>query len=496
MIIAREYRQQLARNEDEALRRLSRYWVRMEQRLTDDFEALARETLKRQAKGEAIPRQFLYTMKRYQSMLDQLGREMPGYQMTAENLIRKYQVEDYQLGLDAANAIIKASKPSSDMWTRIYKDAAETMAGFAGNGAPLYDLLYRDYQETAESVLDALVEGVGLGKGYREVAKDMRDAMGMEYDRSLRIARTEINRSYRLANAEQYRRSGVVEKVLRLCYKPTACFACLMMDGEECPNGVCDDHPNGKCTTIVQTTGGVVPEWQKGPEWLEEQSPEDQRRIMGAGRYEAWKAGEIEDLRDLVRIKPNEIWGGSPSMISMQEMNLATATERRMFHDYSDLMGDYLPTRYLYDFVSAKHEGGIEWARIQYDHDFILKYGANKDNPPLSNIENAFDINKKLVSYALSPTHERGKHKALVFEHALGYTLENADLLESQIRQRLSDFRMIDKGITQYGHKFDVKLLIDGVNGNKQPIITCWQYDTGSRKPRMVTVYVDKNKRP
>ena len=158
----------------------------------------------------------------------------------------------------------------------------------------------------------------------------MRDAMGMEYDRSLRIARTEINRSYRLANAEQYRRSGVVEKVLRLCYKPTACFACLMLDGEECPNGVCDDHPNGKCTTIVTTTGGITPEWQKGSEWLEEQSPEDQRRIMGAGRYELWK-NEGVDPRSMVWMKPNPVWGGSPSVKTFDMMGVESPLKSKSF---------------------------------------------------------------------------------------------------------------------------------------------------------------------
>ena len=343
--VAREYREQLARNEHEALRRMSRYWVKIEKKLQNDLEALAREVLDRQAKGQAVPRQFIYTLQRYRSMVEQVNRELPGYQSTVEDLIKEYQRKDYLLGLDAANAEIKATKPSSDVWTRVYKDAAETMAGFAGNGAPLYELLRHDYAETSESILDALVEGVARGKGYREVAKDMRDAMGMEYDRSLRIARTEINRSYRLANAEQYRRSGVVEKVLRLCYKPTACFACLMLDGEECPKGICDDHPNGKCTTIVTTTGGITPEWQTGSEWLEEQSPEDQRRIMGAGRYELWK-NEGVNPRYMVWMKPNPVWGGSPSVKSLEDLGFG-------------YRGKDLPKTY---YMSLGQDQNIDWS--------------------------------------------------------------------------------------------------------------------------------------
>ena len=57
--VAREYREQLARNEDAALRRMSRYWVKIEKKLQNDLEALAREVLDRQAKGQAVPRQVI-----------------------------------------------------------------------------------------------------------------------------------------------------------------------------------------------------------------------------------------------------------------------------------------------------------------------------------------------------------------------------------------------------------------------------------------------------
>lgn len=317
--VAREYREQLARNEDAALKRMSRFWVKMERGLMADYQALAQEVLDRKAAGMPVPRQFIYTMERYRSMMEQIQKEMPYYQTTVEDLIKQYQSKNYQLGIDGANEIIKAAHPSSDVWTKVYKDAAETAAGFAGNGAPLHDLLQTDYGASSERILDSLVSGVGLGKGYKEIARDMADAMAYDYDRSMRIARTEINRSYRLANAEQYRRSGVVEKVLRLCFKPTACFACLEMDGEECPRGICEDHPNGKCTTIVVTTGGVVPDWEKGSEWLMYQSEEDQRRIMGDGRFDLWKNFGV-DPRDMVYMKPNDVWGAAPAVRSLKEL--------------------------------------------------------------------------------------------------------------------------------------------------------------------------------
>jgi len=317
--VAREFREQLARNEDEALKRMAAIWVQIENEVSVNFSALAYEVREMVAAGQPIPLQYIYTLKRHRSMMEQIMRELPYYQLTVEDLIKDYQERNYNLGLDAANAIIQASKPSSSVWTRVYKDAAEVMAGFAGNGAPLRTLLETDYGQLAADITNALVSGVALGKGVNGVVSDMLDAMGGDYDRAMRIARTEINRAYRLANAEQYARSGVVEKVIRLCYPPTACFACLMMDGEECPNGICDDHPNGKCTTIVQTVGGVVPTWETGRQWFEKQTPEKQISIMGSGRYNLWKKFNVP-LSAMVHMKENPIWGGSPAMVTVADL--------------------------------------------------------------------------------------------------------------------------------------------------------------------------------
>ena len=316
--IAREYREQLERNEDQAIKRMSRYWVRMERQLQDSFTLLVQEIADLQSKGQAVPVQYVYNMRRYQDMLAQIQKEMPGYQMTVEEIITETQKQNYILGLENAQAVLRASDPSDDTWNQVGKDAAETMAGFAGNGAPLAQLLQHDYGDMTASVTDALVTGVGLGKSVQTVAQEMRDAMGMEYSRSVRIARTEINRSYRLANAEQYRKSGVVEKVLRLCYPPTACLACLVMDGDECPNGVYEDHPNGKCSTIAVNIGGHYPEWEHGVDWLKNQTEPDQRRIMGDARYEMWQQGV--PLREMVTMRVNPVWGGSPSMVSIADL--------------------------------------------------------------------------------------------------------------------------------------------------------------------------------
>ena len=386
--IAREYREQLERNEDQAIKRMSRYWVRMERQLQDSFTLLVQEIADLQAKGQAVPVQYVYNMRRYQDMLAQIQKEMPGYQMTVEEIITETQKQNYILGLDNAQAVLRASDPSDDTWNQVGKDAAETMAGFAGNGAPLAQLLQHDYGDLAASVTDALVTGVGLGKSVQTVAQEMRDAMGMEYSRSVRIARTEINRSYRLANAEQYRKSGVVVKVLRLCYPPTACLACLVMDGDECPNGVCEDHPNGKCSTIAVTIGGHYPEWEHGVDWLKDQTEADQRRIMGDARYEMWQQGV--PLLDMVTMRVNPVWGGSPSMVSIADLKAKyniIDVKKTLIDMQPKPEPEPEPKSVISEFIPAKTRQEAE--------EFAKRFAKNVDYNRIS-VENCNAINKKL----------------------------------------------------------------------------------------------------
>lgn len=309
--IAREYRDQLARNEDEALKRMASVWVNLESEIQPFIESLAADVTELAASGQPVLPQYIYTLDRYQALMAQIQKQMPYYQSTIDDLITEYQRKDYELGLDCSNAVLQASAGSVS-WNKVPIETVEIVAGFSGNGAPLYELLQTDYGDLGSRITDALISGVTLGKGAGQTAKMMEEAMGFESSRWLRIARTEMNRAYRIANAEQYQKSGVVEKVFRLCYPPTACLACLEMDGEECPNGMCDDHPNGKCTTVVQTIGGSKPEWQSGHDWLMEQDEATQRRIMGNARYEMWQ-NEGVPLRDMVEMKDNPVWGGSPS---------------------------------------------------------------------------------------------------------------------------------------------------------------------------------------
>ena len=96
---------------------------------------------------------------------------------------------------------------------------------------------------------------------------------------------------------------------------------------------------------------------------------------------------------------------------------------------------------------------------------------------PLPNCENAIIEDSKLIEYALNPDSASGKHKARVFQSALGFNLTNWQLLKQAILDTLPQYKAQFKSETIFGKKYTVELLVTGPNGNSAPILTAWQFD-------------------
>jgi len=114
---------------------------------------------------------------------------------------------------------------------------------------------------------------------------------------------------------------------------------------------------------------------------------------------------------------------------------------------------------------------------------------------PLPNYENAIIEDSKLTEYALNPDSNTGKHKARVFQSALGFNLTNWRLLKQAILDALPRYEAQFKSETVFGKKYTVELLVTGPNGNSLPVLTAWQFDrqldgTLSEIPRLVTLYI------
>ena len=100
---------------------------------------------------------------------------------------------------------------------------------------------------------------------------------------------------------------------------------------------------------------------------------------------------------------------------------------------------------------------------------------------------------EKFTEYALNP--QKAPDKAVAFSSALGYDVDSVDDLIGRIREGLGRFPAKQKGDNGYGMRYEVRMEIEGRNSRTAKIITAWIDDNKTKKMRLVSAYVDKEKR-
>lgn len=108
---------------------------------------------------------------------------------------------------------------------------------------------------------------------------------------------------------------------------------------------------------------------------------------------------------------------------------------------------------------------------------------------PLSNAEQAVVEIRKLREYCLDPTHPRGKHKARVFESALGLTRDDAELLRSALLTAIREEKAERLFEDEHGTRYRVDFQMDIASSHAE-ICSIWIVRSDETFPRLVTCYV------
>ena len=297
--VIRAHRLSMNAAEEGIMMLMGERWLEVERTLDANIAALANEMLRRAQAGEMITESMVHRAERYQILKRQMEAEIAKYNKDA----------------------IYSSFPStiSASFNQINTPAVNSMIGFAGDWSPLSKLLTNDFGDAARGMLESLISGVAQGQSAEQVARLMAEGTGLGLDRSLLIARTELNRAYRAGSTEQYRESGVTIGFMRLVARDEACLACLALDGERFDTASeMDDHPNGRCSVVPIIDGEPPPSWEPAQEWFAAQPESVQLGIMGPARMEMYKDGmPLTDFAD--KAHSNE-WGDSPRITPLKEL--------------------------------------------------------------------------------------------------------------------------------------------------------------------------------
>lgn len=316
----RQQREAVDRDEKKILREMASNWAPAYRLLEKRIRELTDYIKTEREAGRGVDISYIYALDRYKTMMKEAEEAIRDYNKSALGIISGSEADAAQIGSENAKNILNIVEPDDLMWTRVNKRETRVMSGMLSEPSPLSDLLDKSWPEVRDKLNETLLAGISTGQGSSWIAARMNETIGTPLKRSMVIARTETNRAYRAANLETMRSSRAMVGYRRICYKPTACFACLMLDGTYYDKKEdFSDHPNGKCAIVPVTKHydpGSDADWEKGVDWFENLSVKDQISIMGEGHYELWKNQGI-DPQDMVYIKQNKLWGGSPTVRSI-----------------------------------------------------------------------------------------------------------------------------------------------------------------------------------
>lgn len=314
--LAAQYRADLAKKDQAALGRLINAYGRIYERLQAQIELLTRDV----AEGGLSAGQ-VKQLDRYKALVADLAAELRKFSnFTDTELSTGARAAIAQASNDAA-ALTQAAAGVGIRFQKLPAGAIEKLLGFLDPKGPLFKRLELLGPTTAQRVSDTILGNVALGKNPRAYAGAIRDAMGGGLSDALRMARTVQIYSYReAARANYVANSDVVQGwVWYAELDDSTCPSCIAQHGSVHPlDEALNDHHNGRCTPLplVRDNNPVT---EGGEAWFSARSESEQRAILGAGRYEAFKAGKFE-FGQLSGTRQDEVYGEMRVAASLAEL--------------------------------------------------------------------------------------------------------------------------------------------------------------------------------
>ncbi len=360
--VAQRQRAALLRGERQAAGELVRAYGQVWRRIKVSLDALLDERRRAEAAGAEITAGWLYQYGRLQSLQSQVTGEIRQFAEFADSLIIRQQGAAVEAALAHTEELVRMQeagvrsqesgggpstvlRPAQDggsgggiegveiRWERLPREAVQSLIGFTADGSPLRALLDALGPAASAAVRDELISGVALGIHPTQIARRVKESLGGNLVRALRISRTETLRAYREATFLSYQANDQVVDGWVWLSAATArtCAACWGLHGSVHPLSERQvDHPNGRCSAIphlrpstaAPDDGASAQDAQpiaveSGEAQFARMEPSAQDAIIGQAAGAAYRAGAVK-LADFVGRRQDPGWGAALGVRSLR----------------------------------------------------------------------------------------------------------------------------------------------------------------------------------
>ena len=313
--LAIAFKQAIDRLDAAALSRLVKTYGELYKRLIPKMDSL----ILAMSKLEEPTTAQVHRLAQYKSLLNSVDEELAKYQAYTEIEIRASTRAAAELAIKQSQAYL--AQFGLAMPQRIPVDAVINMLGYLQEDSPLWKRLSMFSSEHTSRLADALTEGVAFGYNPVKVAKTFERIMGGGLTDAMRMTRTAMMYAHREASRAQYvANEDVVDGWVWWSSKDAStCMACLVNHGKVFPlterlNG----HYNCRCVAIPHVKIWSEPE-QTGEEWFSTLSEAQQKEMMGAQTWDAWKGGAF-NFNDLSGHRHDDVYGDMNARVPLWEL--------------------------------------------------------------------------------------------------------------------------------------------------------------------------------
>ena len=276
--------------DDAALEAIANAYANMYDGLEGDIDALilAIEKLDNPTRRE------IEALPQYKRLIRNAEDELDDFTTYLKTAIGAAGIAAIGMGLAHSEALINLSGVG---FTSVSPSVMRSLLDFLQRGSPLYERLDMITTATIESVVDAIISGIGQSFNPRKTADLIQDAFGGGLTDALRNMRTVQIKAYQeSARANYIASDGIVTGWVWFAnLNGNPCMSCVAMHGtEHTLDETLDDHYNGECAPLPLIPEFGNPVEQTGQSWFDGLSDSRQRELMGKGKHEAYKAGKFE----------------------------------------------------------------------------------------------------------------------------------------------------------------------------------------------------------